>query len=304
MKRILILLPFLIALANVWAQDETLNLYPEGIPCENELVEEAKVGDDGKLRLSKVHEPILDVYLPDSANGTAVVICPGGGYTILAWDWEGTKMAKWYNSMGITAFVLKYRLPHWETEECRSEVALMDAQRAMRLVRSKADAYQIDTDKVGIMGFSAGGHLASTLATHFDLGDEDAPLLVERQSCRPDFAILMYPVVSFDPEIAHMGSRRNLLGKETSAEEELYYSNEKQVTAETPPTILIHADNDKSVVPENSVAFYLALRKYGIPAALHIFTLGGHGFSFAEGKGAVEMWPKVCEAWLKERGVL
>ncbi|MFK7923264.1 MAG: alpha/beta hydrolase [Bacteroidia bacterium] len=304
MKRIWILLPFLIALANAWAQDQTLTLYPEGIPCENELVEEANVGKDNKLRISKVHEPILDVYLPDSANGTSVIICPGGGYTILAWHWEGSSIAKWFNERGITAFVLKYRLPHWESEECRSEVALMDAQRAMRLVRSKATEMVLDPDKVGIMGFSAGGHLASTLATHFDRGDKDAPLAVERESCRPDFAILMYPVVSFDPTIAHMGSRNNLLGKETSAEEELYYSNEKQVTAQTPPTILIHADNDKSVVPENSVAFYLALRKYGIPAALHIFTLGGHGFSFGEGKGAVEMWPQVCEAWLKERGVL
>lgn len=304
MKKILLLLPFLFALANAWTQNQTLKLYPEGIPCENELAEEAKVGDDNILRISKVHEPSLDVYLPDSANGTSVIICPGGGYTILAWDWEGSNIAKWFNERGITAFVLKYRLPHWETEECRSEVALMDAQRAMRLVRSKAEEMVLDPDKVGIMGFSAGGHLASTLATHFDSGDQDAPLVVERFGCRPNFAILMYPVVSFDPEIAHMGSRNNLLGKETSALEEQYYSNEKQVTAQTPPTLLIHADNDKSVVPENSVAFYLALRKYGVPAALHIFTQGGHGFSFGEGKGAVEMWPQVCEAWLKERGVL
>ncbi|MEM6345329.1 MAG: alpha/beta hydrolase [Bacteroidota bacterium] len=304
MKRLLLILPLCFALANAWSQSQTLNLYPEGIPCKNDLIEEAKEGKDGILRISKVHEPILDVYLPDSANGSAVVICPGGGYTILAWDWEGSSMAEWFNTMGITAFVLKYRLPHWETEECRSEVALMDAQRAMRLVRSKAEEYDLDAEKVGIMGFSAGGHLASTLATHFDSGDKDAPLVVERYGCRPDFAILMYPVVSFDPEIAHGGSRRNLLGKESSAEEERYYSNEKQVTSETPPTIMIHADDDKAVIPENSVNFYLALRKYGIPAALHIFSQGGHGFSFAEGKGAVEMWPQVCEAWLKERGIL
>lgn len=293
------------AYVNLSAQ-EIIPLYPEGIPCENALTEEAKVDKKIGRRISKVHEPSLEVYLPDpdKANGTAVIICPGGGYTILAYDWEGVDMAKWFNEMGVTAFVLKYRLPHWETEDCRSQVALMDAQRAMRYVRSQSAKYNLKPDQIGIMGFSAGGHLASTLATHFDGGDAEADHFVERQTCRPDFAILMYPVVSMDSSIAHGGSKRNLLGEETSAEEALYYSNEKQVTAETPPTILIHADDDKSVVPENSVRFYLALRQHGVPAALHIFTDGGHGFSFAEGKGAVEMWPKICTAWLKERGML
>lgn len=290
---------------NLSAQN-IIPLYPEGIPCENSLNEEVK--EDNKIgrRISKVHEPSLEVYQadPETANGTAVIICPGGGYTILAYDWEGVDMAKWFNEMGVTAFVLKYRLPRWETEDCRSKVALMDAQRAMRYVRSQSAKYNIKPDQIGIMGFSAGGHLASTLATHFDGGDAEADHFVERQSCRPDFAILMYPVVSMDSSIVHQGSKDNLLGEERSPKEENFYSNEKQVTAETPPTILIHADDDKAVVPENSVRFYLALRQHGVPAALHIFTDGGHGFSFAEGKGAVEMWPEVCAAWLKERGML
>lgn len=289
----------------VSAQKPILPLWPEGIPCENDLQEEIR--DDEKIGrvISKVHEPDLTVYLPPvgQRNGTSVVICPGGGYTVLAWDWEGTRMAEWFNSFGVSAFVLKYRLPKWETEACRSEVALMDAKRAIRIVRSKAKEWKLDENKIGIMGFSAGGHLASTAITHFDKGDAKASQEVDKFSSRPDFAILMYPVVTMDTNYAHMGSRTNLIGETPQDAEVNLYSNEAQVTAETPPTILIHANDDKGVVPENSINFYLALRKHDVPAAMHIYEKGGHGFSFGNGRGAVEGWREACKNWMKDRGL-
>ncbi len=287
-----------------WAQDpELIPLYPEGIPCESELEMKIEDKDIGRV-ISKVHTPEIEVYLPENGNGTGVVICPGGGYTILAYDWEGTKMAEWFNSFGVAAFVLKYRLPRWEAEECRDKVALMDAQRAMRLVRSKAEEWKLDPDKIGVMGFSAGGHLASTLSTHYDKGDKKAELAIEQESCRPDFSILMYPVITMDTTYAHMGSRAKLIGDAPTKERASYYSNEAQITKDTPPTILIHATDDKGVVPENSIMYYLGLRKSGVPAELHIYETGGHGFSFGEGKGQVEMWPEACKAWMKGRGLL
>ena len=292
-----------------WAssQDMVLPLYPEGIPCASENQQKTReVNNGSERRISAVQEPEIAVYLPakSNANGTGVVICPGGGYWVLAWDWEGSWMAKWLNEMGIAAFVLKYRLPGWESDECNDKVALMDAQRAMRLVRSKAVDWRLDPDRIGIMGFSAGGHLASSLSTHFDRGIENAQLPIDGFSSRPDFSILMYPVISMDTTIAHRGSRRNIIGDTPSAEMEEYYSNEKQITAETPPALLIHADNDKGVIPENSIVYYQGLRKHGIPAALHIFESGGHGFSFGKGLGDVEGWPRVAKEWLAGRGLL
>ncbi len=288
------------------AQQEVVPLWPEGIPCANDL--ETEVLDHRPIGrvVQKVHEPEIAAYLPGpgKATGAGVVICPGGGYSILAYDWEGTRMAEWFADMGIAAFVLKYRLPRWESTECRDKVALMDAQRALRTVRLNAGGWGLDPNRIGIMGFSAGGHLASTAATHFDAGDPEATLEVERFSSRPDFAILMYPVITMDTTYAHMGSRTNLLGAEPERERASYYSNEAQVSSQTPPTLLIHADNDRGVVPENSVRFYLALREHQVPASLHIFPSGGHGFSFAEGQGAVSHWPEVAEAWLDEMGML
>ncbi|PHN03049.1 ThuA domain-containing protein [Flavilitoribacter nigricans] len=305
MKNLLILLLTSMSLISS-AQNFVLPLWPEGIPCENNL----ETGIDERASIGRVvrevHEPELVAFFPAEAqrNGTSVVICPGGGYTILAWDWEGTKMAEWYNSFGVTAFVVKYRLPHWESEDCRDKVALMDAQRAMRLVRSRAEEWRLDPERVGVMGFSAGGHLASTLSTHFDYGDPAAEEPLERFSCRPDFSVLMYPVVTMDTTFAHMGSRRNLIGPDPDQEAIDHFSNEKQVTAETPPAILIHADDDKAVVSENSVNYYLALRRHNIPASMHIFQGGGHGFSMAKGMGSTENWPLLVKGWMEERGLL
>lgn len=288
------------------AQDTNLPLWPEGIPCENKLetiVEER--ADIGRV-ISEVHEPEIEAFLPAASqrNGTSVIICPGGGYGILAWDWEGVKIAEWYNSFGVAAFVLKYRLPQSESEDCRDQVALMDAQRAMRLVRSRAADWQLNPEQIGIMGFSAGGHLAATLSTHFDYGDSTAILPLDRLSCRPDFTVLLYPVITMDPDYAHMGSRKNLIGASPSEEKVSFFSNEKQITSDTPTAIIIHASDDESVVPENSMLYYLGLQQHQIPASLHIFQEGGHGFSMAEGMGNTEKWPLLVKSWLADRGLL
>lgn len=285
---------------------EMIPIWPEGIPCENslkmEVVEDERIG----RRISKVHEPAIEVYLPaeSNRNGTGVVICPGGGYAILAWDWEGIEMAKWLNSLGISAFVLRYRLPQWETNACKDKVALMDGKRAMRYVRSKAKEWKLDPKKIGIMGFSAGGHLASSVSTHFDMGDAKSENPIETVSDRPDFSILIYPVITMDTTYTHMRSRKNLLGASPTKKRASYYANEAQISTQTPPAILIHANDDKGVVPENSIKYYLGLREHGISAALHIFESGGHGFSFAEDKGTVAKWPELCEGWLNEMGLL
>jgi len=288
------------------AQDFVVSLYPEGIPCSNELTETAFDVKSTGRRIQKIQNPELAVYLArgSTSNGSSVVICPGGGYATLAWDWEGTRMAEWYNSFGVSAFVLKYRLPRWESESCSDKVALMDAQRAMRIVRMNAKEWNINPNQVGVMGFSAGGHLASTLSTHFDRGDANANLEVDRFSCRPDYSILMYPVISMDSTFGHMGSKRNLIGDHPTMEQEANFSNELQVTTETPPTILIHASDDKSVLPENSIRYYQALLRNKVSASLHIYEVGGHGFSFATGKGSVEQWASTCKIWMQHQGLL
>ncbi|MEM7370720.1 MAG: alpha/beta hydrolase [Bacteroidota bacterium] len=300
---------FLCFLNQSLAQERKLLPLWDGDPpvCPNSLDIEKTYDERIGYRVSKVSTPALDVYLPpDSlANGTSVIICPGGGYAILAWNWEGTEMAKWYNSFGVTAFVLQYRLPHWEKRnECSDKIALADAQRAIRTVRANAAKWKLDPQRIGMMGFSAGGHLASTAGTHFDAGNPDSEDLIEHQSSRPDFMILMYPVVSMQDGIAHGGSKRNLIGDSPSEQAIQLYSNEEQVSAETPPTLLIHADDDKAVIPENSVHFYLALRKHRVPAAMHIFSGGGHGFSFGKDKGITASWPQLCKGWMDEMGWL
>ncbi|RMG70331.1 MAG: alpha/beta hydrolase [Bacteroidetes bacterium] len=310
MPRYLILLWVLLAGPALLAQvdQELVPLWADGPPScapAHETVIEPLNGGRGR-KVASVGTPLIDVYLPVNYRhtGTGVVICPGGGYSVQAWDWEGTEMARWFNTQGVAAFVLRYRLPRETEPPCKDQVALADAQRALRLVRSRAEEWGLDPARVGIMGFSAGGHLASTAGTHFDAGDPAAGDPVEQESCRPDFMILMYPVISMDTTIAHMGSRRNLIGDSPSPEQVRTFSNERMVTAETPPTLLIHADDDGGVVPENSVRFYLALRQAGVPAALHIYEKGGHGFAFGEGKGSVEAWRETALAWMRGLGLL
>ncbi|MBN1457528.1 MAG: alpha/beta hydrolase [Sedimentisphaerales bacterium] len=247
--------------------------------------------------------PLLYLYPADKDNntGAAVVVCPGGGYGHLAMDHEGHDVARWLNSIGVSAFVLKYRLG---SNGYKHPVPMLDAKRAVRSVRYSADKWNIDPARIGIMGFSAGGHLASTVGTHFDYGDKDAADPIDKISSRPDFMILMYPVITLMDYSTHKGSRSNLLGENPDTELIKKLSNHLQVTDKTPPTILIHADDDKVVFPDNSVNFYLALRKAKVPAELHIYKKGGHGFGIGRDVGPASAWPSQCQQWLKQMELL
>jgi acetyl esterase/lipase len=266
-------------------------LWPGGAPG-------AKGTEDGD-------KPSLTIYLPakGKATGAAVVICPGGGYGHLAMDHEGHQIARWLNSFGVAGFILKYR--HSRSGAGYGHPApLQDAQRAIRMVRSGAKRWDVDPGRIGILGFSAGGHLASSAGTHFQNRYSDAKDEIDRSSCRPDFMILVYPVISFTEWYTHKGSRRNLLGKEPDGNLVENLSNEKQVTPEIPPTFLVHANDDKGVPPENSIYFYLALRKAKVPAEMHIYEKGGHGFGPGAEKGAVSSWMVRCSDWMQGRGLL
>jgi acetyl esterase/lipase len=250
-----------------------------------------------------VANPAIEVRLPahGNATGRAVVVCPGGGYGGLAYDWEGTDFAGWLNSQGIAAIVLTYRLPvDGDVAHEKWLVPLLDAQRAIRLTRAHAAEWGVNPAKVGIMGFSAGGHLASTAGTHFDAGDAQAADPVDRFSSRPDFMILVYPVISMVQGTTHGGSRLNLLGKDPPDELLQRYSNELQVTADTPPTFLVHAGDDPAVPVKNSILFYQALLAHKVPAELHVYPQGGHGFSLAINKGHLQDWTRVCARWLAD----
>jgi acetyl esterase/lipase len=258
-------------------------------------------GAPGALGEKEADIPTLTAFLPpaDKANGTAVVICPGGGYGGLAISYEGMDVGQWMANRGVAGFVLKYRVAPY-----KHPVPLQDAQRALRTVRAHAKELGVDPKRVGILGFSAGGHLASTAATHFDDGKADSDDPIERAGCRPDFAVLCYPVITLKPPFAHMGSRFNLLGKE--ADDKLVQSlcNDEQVTDKTPPTFLFHTGDDGAVPVENSILFYEALRKAKVPAELHVYEHGRHGVGLAPKEPALASWPDCLEAWMKDRGLL
>jgi acetyl esterase/lipase len=286
------------------AQTETLNLWPEGkIPnFKANSIEEKSVTDaSGILRISGVTVPSMTAFIApkEKATGAAVMICPGGGYGILAASHEGSDFARWFNERGISAFVLKYRLPDEKGMTHQHEVPLMDAMQAMKMVRQNAGKWNIDVNKIGVMGFSAGGHLAATLSTHYNLGEKAS------EEAKPNFSILLYPVVSFMPEIAHGGSRDKLLGPDKSDELVRYYSNELQVSTKTPPAFLVHAEDDGAVPVENSIQYYLALKKFKTPAEMHLYPTGGHGYGFrTAGKGSLVNWPAAMEGWLKSMGYM
>lgn len=247
-------------------------------------------------------QPSVSIYLPpkDKAVGTGIVVCPGGGYGALAMNHEGKDVAAWLNSLGVAAFVLKYRLG----PKYHHPVQMGDVQRAIRLVRSRGADFGVDPKKVGVLGFSAGGHLASTAATHFDTGQSDAEDPIDRVSCRPDFAVLCYPVIAFGEPFSHRGSMRNLLGDDPDPKLVELLSNHKQVTSQTPPTFLFHTNEDTGVPPENSVMFYLALRKAGVPAEMHIYEKGRHGVGLAPTDPVLSTWPGRCADWMRGRGLL
>lgn len=298
----LIIFSFMLFNASLFSQNFRVNLYPDGeIPNFQNTSETEQWDTTDIVRISKVQTPDIAVFLPSkkTATGEAVVICPGGGYWILAYDWEGEDIAKFWNSKGVAAVVLKYRLPTSESQVIPHKSPLMDAQRAMRLVRYNAEKWNIDPGKIGIMGFSAGGHLASTMSTHFDYGNPEVQDPVEKVSCRPDFSILIYPVITFTEDFQHSGSHKALLGENPDPALSRYYSNELQVTEDTPPTILIHSSDDNSVPVNNSIVYYQALVKNGVTAEMHIYPYGGHGFGLAIGQGYLSTWPERCYDWLK-----
>lgn len=274
----------------------TLPLWPDGAP--------------GALGTEPGDQPTVTVYRPEpsKATGAAVVVCPGGGYGMLADQHEGKEVAEWLNSLGVTAAVLKYRLG----PKYHHPAMLNDAQRALRTVRARASEWGVDPKRVAILGFSAGGHLASTAATHFDAGNPQASDPIDRQSCRPDLAILVYPVIALATPYGHSGSLRNLLGANPPRELVESLSNETQVTKDTPPTFMAHTNEDKGVPAENSLMFALALRKAGVPVELHLFEKGRHGLGLGTGwaKGkigpdqAFRAWPGLCATWLGRHGFL
>ncbi len=300
MRKLLFFILFIFTGYFLNAQD-TFRLWNENMPYSTGIIGQEELTDQGHVR--NIQDPTITVYLPEESKntGAAVVICPGGGYWLLAIKHEGHDVARWLNSIGVAGIVLKNRLPTSENITDSSEVALTDAQRAVRMTRYHAAEWGIDPAKIGIMGFSAGGHLASTAGTHFDRGQAESADSVQKVSCRPDFMILMYPVISMSEPFMHSGSAKNLIGANPTEEQKLRFSNEKQVTADTPPTILIHSSDDKSVPVANSIVFYQALNAHGVSAELHVYNSGAHGYGLGRRDGSSHnLWTQTCEAWLKD----
>jgi acetyl esterase/lipase len=285
-------------ISNKIVAQDTFPLYPDKIPNSKITPNEEKsVQENGVTIVSKISIPTIRYYpAPEEiATGTAVIIYPGGGYNINAVSHEGYDVAKRFNDIGVTAFVVKYRIPNDKTMVDKEIGPLQDAQQAIKIVREKAPTYQINADRIGVMGFSAGGHLASTAGTHF----KKSTISNEKNTnLRPNFMILVYPVISFKDDIGHLGSRESLLGKNPAAEKIELYSNELQITKETPPTFLVHSSDDATVHPANSVRFYENLLKHKVPAELHIYQSGEHGFGL-NNKATRDDWFERCKNWME-----
>ena len=290
---------FLGLMLNISAQNGIeMPLYADKIPnsktAKNPETTETRA--NGTRFISRTAIPTLTVFIPKKPNGKAVIICPGGGYRGVAIDHEGFQVAKALNEAGVAAFVLKYRTPNDTTCVDKSLAPLQDAQQAIRLVRQNAKKWQINPTKVGIMGFSAGGHLASSAATHFSKNAD--PSVSDTTSVKPNFAILGYPVINLTDSLMHKGSRDNLLGKKPTAEQIQLYSNDLQVTPQSPPTFLVHAADDKTVKVENSIAYYMACLKNGVPVEMHLYPKGGHGFGM-NNSTTEDKWFERLLNWLK-----
>jgi acetyl esterase/lipase len=297
MKRLFLAIAMSTITALAAAAPSIVVLWPEGVPGAKAIGAERNAG--GKV--ANVSEPTLTVYGPavDKANGTAVIICPGGGYVNLSVEREGAQYAQWLGTLGVTSFVLKYRMA-----EFGHPAPLQDVLRAVRLVRSRAAEFGVDPARIGVMGSSAGGHLAASAGTLFDhaLGKTGAAL--DATSARPDFLMLLYPVITMDGPAVHAGSRKALLGAAPSAETVRLMSVETQVTAATPPALLIHTQADRTVPVENSILFYQALTRAGVPAEMYLFEQGGHGMGMRNGLGTGSEWPRRAEEWLRARKLL
>ncbi|MGE5499086.1 MAG: alpha/beta hydrolase [Syntrophothermus sp.] len=292
---------FLYALNFSIAQDKVIRVWSEEIPgsIKSETYIEKYIDrGDGKRRLSHVKTPTLSVFTPIKPNGTAIIICPGGGYSILADKHEGDEVAAWLNKAGITGIVLRYRLPNDTIMTDKTVGPLQDAQEAVRTVRRNAALWGIKSDRIGIMGFSAGGHLAAVASTHFSekIYEHDSV------SARPDFSVLVYPVISMKPGLTHSGSMINLLGSNPADELIQRFSNELQVTKDTPPAFIVHSADDRSVPVENSISYFSALKRMGITGEMHIYEKGGHGYGLAENTGTQSAWPDALLKWIQVNG--
>jgi len=276
-------------------------LYPGAIP--NAIPgagQEVKSGTPGDISYSKVSKPTLEIYLPakEKATGAAIVVCPGGGYAMLAYSHEGVKIAQAFNEIGVAAFVLKYRLPNDAIMKDKSIGPLQDAQMAIKTVREGASKWNLDPHKIGIIGFSAGGNLAALTGSHFNNAKISN---TNNTSLRPDFMVLMYPVISMTDSLAHGGSRNNLIGATPTSAQVKYFSNEQNVSKDTPPTMLVHAEDDRVVNVKNSLYFYNALLKNRVEAAMVIYPKGGHGFGL-NNKTTPDKWMDNCKNWMIGNG--
>lgn len=285
----------------IYAQPFTLRLWTDSVPGSKKSVDyiEHKYKPWGITDcIEKISNPEIIVYLPpvNNVTCTAVLIIPGGGYNYVAMEHEGTYIANWLNNNGIAGIVLKYRLPSDKIMKEKKIGPLQDAQEAMRLIRRNASQWGINPKMVGVMGFSAGGHLAATLSTHYK---EKVYDVKDSISARPDFSILVYPLISFNSAITHLSTRQNLLGNNPTNSEIKHYSIELQTTKETPPTFLVHSTNDDAVSVLHSILYFESLHKYKIPTELHIYQNGGHGYGLALNGGTESAWPKTCLLWLK-----
>lgn len=277
----------------LWPKDSLPNYQNSGETEQTEITD--------CIRISLVQEPDIAVYLPPKrcATGEAFLICPGGSYGVLSYDWEGVQIAKWLNSKGIAGIIVKYRLPNSKSNIVGHLSPLIDVKRAMRIVRNRAEEWNLEKNTIGIIGFSAGGHLAATLSTQFDEGDISSSDPIERKSCRPDFSALIYPVITMTLPHVHENSRNNLIGSEAAEDIVSRYSNELHVKNNTPPSFIIHSADDDIVKVENSLLIYQALRNKNIPVEMHLYPFGGHGFSLAIGKDYLQGWTDRFMEWFR-----
>lgn len=302
-RNFIVLAFVMMQMSALYSQPAIQKLWPKGIPggvASKSYIEEEILLNGLPSRYNRVTDPTLTIFLPPSekATGTAVLICPGGGYGTLAFDHEGYQIAEWLNENGIAGIILKYRLPSDQIMTDKTTGPLQDAQESMRVIRRHATEWKIDPKKVGVIGFSAGGHLASTLSTHYS----EKVYSSDTTSARPDFSLLIYPVITFDSTFTHMGSRNNLIGRKPSPELISHFSNEKRIDSNTPPAFLVHSADDKTVPVKNSIEYYINLVKYNIPSELHVFEKGGHGYGMSAGKGTQSAWPVLCVDWLRAHG--
>ncbi|PJJ07805.1 acetyl esterase/lipase [Flavobacterium sp. 1] len=303
-KKIFMLAGVIMMTTSIFSQSKMIEVWNGKVPGSIKDPNYKQVVDSlYYIKLRNISKPTIEVYpaSADNNSGTAVVVCPGGGYYGVSFLSEGVEIAKWLNQLGITAVVLHYRLPNDAIMENKSIAPLQDGQEAIRIIRRNAKKWGIDPHKIGIMGFSAGGHLASTVSTHFN---EKVYNPIDSTSARPDFSLLIYPVISMDSAITHAGSRENLLGKHPLPEMVKHFSNELQVNGETPPAFLVHSIDDGAVPVQNSIGYAIAMQKYHVPCELHVYQTGGHGYGLGRSKNTESSWPEACRKWLEVRGLL